>query len=165
MNVLVAGGPGSGKTTWCSEYISYLRECGCSVGGILSPEVRLDTRRIGYDVVDLLTCEEMPFARLAGDGCLDGERVGAYVISWEGIAFGIDAIERAVGKACEFVVIDEVGYLELFGRGLMPAVSLAWKSSLNNLVVVRSELVRAFLRYVEQEVPEPGAETVSLLRL
>jgi len=57
--------------------------------------------------------------------------------------FGRGAIKRAVESRCDLVVIDEVGPLELGGKGLMPAVELALASPVNVLIVVRSSLRKA----------------------
>jgi nucleoside-triphosphatase THEP1 len=50
------------------------------------------------------------------------------------------------------VVIDEVGPLELTGKGLMPAVELALASGVNILIVVRTSLKEALQkRFPEYE--------------
>jgi nucleoside-triphosphatase THEP1 len=73
--------------------------------------------------------------------------VGDYTISRDGILFACDAIKRAVESRCGLVVIDEVGPLELRGKGLMPTVELALASPVNVLIVVRSSLKGALQRH------------------
>ncbi|MDH4241888.1 MAG: nucleoside-triphosphatase, partial [Phycisphaerae bacterium] len=51
---------------------------------------------------------------------------------------------------CDLVVIDEVGPLELRGKGLMPAVELALASAVNLLLVVRRSLKEALQRHFPQ---------------
>jgi nucleoside-triphosphatase THEP1 len=72
--------------------------------------------------------------------------VGDYTISRDGILFARGVIKQAVQSRCDLVVIDEVGPLELRGKGLMPAVELALASPLNVLIVVRSSLKEALQR-------------------
>ena len=92
MNIFfVSGGPGSGKTSWCTGYVDWLRQQKYSVGGILSPEVRRGDRRIGFDVIDLVTGERAIFARLWDGGRLNGVRAGKYVIS----EVAVDYISRS----------------------------------------------------------------------
>jgi nucleoside-triphosphatase THEP1 len=43
--------------------------------------------------------------------------------------FACGAIERAVESSCDLAVIDEVGPLELGGKGVMPAVESAMASA------------------------------------
>ena len=141
MRLLVVGGPRSGKTSWCREYIDGQRKCGCSVGGVLSPAIEKQGQRVGSNAVDLLTSREVPFARLSRlKHFKGGESVGDYTISRRGISFGRRAIERAVASRCDWVVIDEVGPLELGGKGLMPSVELALASAASILLVVRTSL-------------------------
>ena len=81
-----------------------------------------------------------------------GEVVGDYIISRNGISLACDAIKRAVNNRCDLVVIDEVGPLELGGKGLMSAVELALASGVNVLIVVRSSLEEALQkRFPEYE--------------
>lgn len=144
MNLLVVGKPGSGKTSWCREYIDWVRRHGFSVGGVLSPEILKHGRRVGFSAIDLVTSEEAAFAWLSRHGaCNGGERAGDYTISRDGILFACGAIKRAIDSKCDLVVIDEVGILELRGKGLMPAVELALASAVNVLLVVRSSLKEA----------------------
>jgi len=148
VRLLVVGEPGSGKTSWCREYIGRRRESGSSVGGILSPSIEKQGQRVGSNALDLITGQEIPFARLSCHRCFKGgEMVGDYTISRDGILFACGAIERAVGNKCDLVVIDEVGPLELRGKGLMPAVELALTSPVNVLIVVRSSLKEALQRH------------------
>jgi nucleoside-triphosphatase len=147
VNLLILGKPGSGKTSWCREYIDWVGGHGFSVGGILSPETYQRGRRAGFNAIDLLTGKETPFARLSPHRSFKGgERAGDYTISRDGILFACGAIERAVDNKCDLVVIDEVGILELRGKGLMPAVELALASAVNVLLVVRSSLKEALQR-------------------
>jgi nucleoside-triphosphatase THEP1 len=147
VRLLVVGEPRSGKTTWCREYIDRRRQCGFAVGGILSPATEKQRQRIGFNVIDLLTGKEVPFARLSPYRSFKGgEVVGDYTISRDGISFACGAIRRAVESRCDLVVIDEVGPLELGGKGLMPAAELALASAVDVLIVVRSSLKEALQR-------------------
>ena len=147
MRLLVVGEPKSGKTSWCRQYIDRQRQSGCSVGGVLCQAVHKQGQRVGSDAVDLITGQEVRFARLSGYRCFKGgEVVGDYTISREGISFARGAIKRAVESRCGLVVVDEVGPLELSSKGLMPAVELALASPVDTLIVVRSSLREALQR-------------------
>ena len=148
MRLLVVGEPRSGKTSWCRGYIDWRRKSGSSVGGILSPAIEKQGQRVGSNALDLLTGQEIPFARLSRYRSFKGEeKVGDYTISRRGILFACTAIKRAVESKCDLVVIDEVGLLELRSNGLMPAVELTLASAVNVLIVVRSSLREALQKH------------------
>jgi nucleoside-triphosphatase THEP1 len=153
VRLLVVGEPGSGKTSWCRKYIDEQRKRGATVGGILCPAIDHQGQRVGSNALDLLTGRSVSFARLSSHGCVkEGETVGDYTISKDGILFACGAIQRATESNCDLVVIDEVGPLELSGKGLMPAVESALASAANLLVVVRSSLGEALQkRFPEYE--------------
>jgi len=151
VRLLVTGETRSGKTSWCIQYVDSCRKRGSSIGGIVCPATERQGRRTGFNVIDLLTGEEVLFARLSRVRHFrGGERVGDFTISRRGISFACAAIERALRSNCDLMVIDEVGPLELSGKGLMPAVELALASQLNLLIVVRSSLREAIQRYFPQ---------------
>jgi molybdopterin-guanine dinucleotide biosynthesis protein A len=146
--LLVVGEPGSGKTSWCRQYIGWRLGSSLSIGGILCPAIEKQGQRVGSNAIDLITGQEVPFARLSRYSSFKGgEAVGGYTISRGGIAFACGAIKRAVESRCDLVVIDEVGPLELEGKGLMPAVELALASAINLLMVVRTSLKEALQRH------------------
>jgi molybdopterin-guanine dinucleotide biosynthesis protein A len=151
VKLLVLGERGSGKTSWCLRYTDSCRKRGSSVGGILCPSIEKQGQRLGSNAFDLLTGEEVPFARLPEPKSLKGgEKIGDYIISRHGILFACAAIERALANKCDLVVIDEVGPLELSGKGLLPAVESALASPINVLLVVRSSLERAARTHFHQ---------------
>jgi nucleoside-triphosphatase THEP1 len=153
VRLLVVGEPGSGKTSWCRDYINEQRKRGATVGGILCPAIEHQGQRVGSNALDLLTGQAVPFARLSRHGSFKaGEKIGDYTIGKDGILFACGAIERAMESSCDLVVIDEIGPLELSGKGLMPAAEPALASAANLLIVVRSRLREALQkRFPEHE--------------
>ncbi len=119
--VLVSAAVGGGKTTSCLRLLGRGRSLGLKVGGVVSPR-RFDAEKlVGYDCIDCLTGERYPLARLPGFlNDLDWERFDGvgYLFSPDGLAKANRAIEDGAGRQGLFtVIVDEVGKLEVSGRG------------------------------------------------
>ncbi len=145
MKIIITGPPGSGKTTFCQSYIREWQKLGYRVGGLLCTEVRRDGHRIGSDAQDLLSGQRVPMTRIAGCVPLKGYAVGKYIISFEGVRFGKKTLGKVLAEKCDFVVIDEVGPLELRGDGLAEPVGDCISSVQNLAIVVRSSMLDTFL--------------------
>ncbi len=154
MNLIVTGEVQSGKTTWCRRYSRWLAERNLSVGGILCPDVSNGTR-IGYDVLDLQSNRVAVFGRIASvaEAGFAGDNVGSYIISYEGLNFAARAIQTAVEKKCDVVFIDEIGHLELAGKGVIAPARNAYQAARNTVSVVRKSLLSAFLELFQQQEP------------
>ncbi len=154
MNLIVTGEIQSGKTTWCTKYSHWLLEQKFTVGGVLCPEVRNNDVKIGYDMVDVQTGRSVMFGRFASEANFDGEPVGNYLISYEGLEFANRAIQKALENKCDMVLIDEVGHLELDGKGIIESATMACQKAPSTLIVVRKPLLTEFLEYFHRTDPK-----------
>ena len=136
---LITGDQGEGKSTLVRALAGALRASGLSVGGIHAPGYWTDGRRAGFDVADLLGGESRPLCRTEGPEAW--QKQGPFRFSPEGLAFGLEALAEALRRDVDIIFVDEVGPLELQGKG--------WASGLDAMVerrkpmvwVVRSSLV------------------------
>ncbi len=138
---VITGPQGSGKTTLLLSLADLLRGRGMSPGGIAAPVVFAGEERIGYDLLDLGTGER---AALARTGALQGGiRSGPFVFIPAGLAFGEHAITSAATQKSGVIALDEIGPLELEGKGWSGALSALLPSPGRILLlVVRSGLVQ-----------------------
>lgn len=140
---MLTGPVHSGKTSLLKKLVKVLKRRGVRVDGFLSMAVVEGGEILGYDLFDLRSEKEVPFIRKKGQR--SWQRIGAYF-------FIPEALEKAQQKVLEsgdedFLVIDEVGPLEIQGRGIWPALSEALKkSSLCCLLVVRNSILGDALR-------------------
>ncbi len=131
MKVLVTGKPGCGKSTLCIKVAQALGT-NLKVGGMISAEIREGGVRKGFKLVDLKTGEEGVLAHVAGSG----PRVGKYCVNLYDLdAIGAGAIERAT-DACDLVVIDEIGPMELHSNTFIEAVRRAFEEAANILATI-----------------------------
>jgi molybdopterin-guanine dinucleotide biosynthesis protein A len=138
---ILRGEVGAGKTRAGERLAMGLKKQGVKVGGIISPRILDGDETVGYTVYDLASGEQ----RLFADTRPPGIAVGKFFISPEGLAFARNAIERAAAKA-HVVFLDEVGRLELDGRGLATAVRTLLDSSAVPVLLVRQSFIPAVLR-------------------
>ncbi|MCS7145494.1 MAG: nucleoside-triphosphatase [Nitrososphaerota archaeon] len=106
----VTGPPGSGKTTAVELAAEILRKEGRAVAGILTREVRLAGKRIGFDIIDIETSQAAPLARESAEL---GPRVGRYRVYVENLdGYAVGLVSRAIESGA-VVIVDEVGPMEL----------------------------------------------------
>ncbi|MHC4094191.1 MAG: nucleoside-triphosphatase [Planctomycetota bacterium] len=140
---IVSAGRGEGKTSFLREYVARMAAEGCSVGGIASPAVFENGERVGYDLLDLRLCTTRPLARVVTSPN-DVAAVGVYQFDEQAIKGGNRAIISAVRDGLDAVVVDEVGPLEIRGKGWSPALEVALRecSARQELVItVRPSMV------------------------
>ena len=104
--------------------------------------------------MDILTGRGVMFARLASEAQIAGELVGNYLISHAGLEFAESAIKQAIAEGCDVVFIDEVGHLELAGKGNAEPLKMAYQKAKHTTVVVRRSLLTSFLEYLHLTVPQ-----------
>jgi nucleoside-triphosphatase THEP1 len=121
---IVTGDRTSGKTSLLAALTEEFRQRQRSVGGILSPVVQMDSIRTGYDVINIQTGERVPLCRNEPDGI--GVKIGEWIFRNDGIQFGRTALDPPSLIACDLVIIDEVGPLELENK--------VWATSLDRLI-------------------------------
>jgi len=111
------------------------------VDGYLSLAVMKNRKIVGYDLFGVKEERASPFIRR--EGATNWEKVGPYF-------FVPEALEEAKRKILrhredEFLIVDEVGPLEIEGRGIWPALqAVLWKPSLRCLLVVRGNIFEDF---------------------
>jgi nucleoside-triphosphatase THEP1 len=136
--VIVAGAIGAGKTETGLRVAQRLKEHGITVGGILAPRLVEHGETTGYNVLDLATGEDTPFARPNPPG----QMVGRFYVRPTGLAFATRALRHGAERAA-VVFIDEVGRWELAGEGHAAALRSVLGSRAVPVLFVRAELVPA----------------------
>lgn len=138
MVVIVTGAIGIGKSTVCWKLVEILRNQGYTCSGILtykSADENILIEDIQSGKKDILA---------SSNSAYQGPRTARYSFNPKGIDFGIQAIDK--GTTAAFLVVDEIGYLELRGEGFVKILELIKASKVNNcILVIRRELLSAFL--------------------
>jgi nucleoside-triphosphatase THEP1 len=126
---ILTGDIRSGKTTGLSAWIKTVS----TAGGILSPII--NGKRVFMDVSTGST-----FQMESGDHDVDPLEIGRYKFSRAAFNNAAEVIDKAIAHN-DWVIIDEVGPLELKQEGFYPTVVNALEHSKSAILVVRSSLV------------------------
>lgn len=130
--IIISGTIGEGKTTQIRKLVEEFKAQGIPVAGIVSPRVMSQSETTGYDIIDIATDDREQFLRVTTHQELD--KVGRYSILPEGMKTGKDALKQLRSKNYKFVVVDEVGRLELDNEGWAPDINDLVDHSASNLI-------------------------------
>ncbi len=122
-NVLITGPPGIGKTTVLQETS---RKLPGEVAGFITREIRHSGKRTGFELVSLSGGNR---EELAAVNFSTPYRVGRYSVKPENMESFVQEIEDALcSKNRVFILIDEIGKMELFSERFYHVVLQAMDS-------------------------------------
>jgi len=138
----------SGKTTLLKKMTQKLKQQELKIDGFLSESKWKDQKILGYDLFDLSEEKSHPFIRKKGRK--DWEKKGPFYFIPETFALAKQIIRRASNT--DICVIDEVGPLELSGKGLWTALKEALQTHPSSLLlVVRISILEKFLSKINRK--------------
>ena len=133
----------SGKSARLLEWSKRTPSC----AGILTPSI--NGKKYIVDISD----GEKKALQISGEmKNSDVIKVGRYFFSQEAFEWSKKRLLRACKNDPQWLVIDEIGYLELKGGGFEPAVTQILPEIENNLLlVIRDKLVRRVIEHFKLE--------------
>ena len=111
---ILTGSQGEGKTTFAIKLVELLHKV-YKIGGILSHGTWQYNKRVSFDIEDIMTgtrellCDTNP--------SVDGIPFRHFFFKPSGFIFGKCAINNALAAQADIMIIDEVGPLEMEGKG------------------------------------------------
>jgi nucleoside-triphosphatase THEP1 len=160
MVLLLTGPVHAGKTRLLQDLVVELKREGICLDGYLSPAVFKNGEPFGYDLLDLKKEVRFPFLRRKGRP--GWEKVGPHFF----VPGGLRQAKRKIllRRENEFLIVDEVGPLEVRGGGVRAALEpiLSGRSA-GCLLVVRRAVLDEFQGILGQaplkvfDVNDPGA--------
>jgi len=134
---IISGGKGTGKTHFLMKVTEVLRAANIRTGGFFSRKVTEDGVTAGYNLVDIRSNEEIGFLRLHSRD--DDPAIGRFSMIDEGYRKGLDILKPENNGEHDVVVLDEVGRLELSGKGWAQSLHDLIRQSRNHLILVVRE--------------------------
>ena len=148
MVFFLTGAVNSGKTTLLKRVVDQLKKRNLHLEGYLSEALWEREGKIGYNLYDLRRERSIPFIRR--EGRKDWERVGPFFLIPESLARAKELILRGAGA--DVLVVDEVGPLEISGRGVWPALEqCVFEREQKFLLVVRKSILESAARIMRQK--------------
>lgn len=117
--LLITGPKMSGKTTFVKSLIEHLKRNKIEVGGFYSEADEQEQRRMGFNLVAVKSGEKLRLASIE-EQC-GWMKKGRYWFDQEVIDTGKQILEND-SKSSGIVIVDEVGTMEMRGKGWAPAL-------------------------------------------
>lgn len=154
---LITGKIDSGKTTFVKHIIENLKEINIKIGGIYSLKIIENNERIGYDIVDVKTHKSEKFLRTKGPG--DLEEIGVFSIFPQGLEFGLEHLKPENNTEHELVIIDEIGKLELSGKG--------WAKKIEELLMLKNNHILLVIRedFVDKAIEKWNLNNLLIIKI
>lgn len=130
---IITGSVGQGKTTLAKRLALFFSENRIAAGGIISERIMTGTRTTGYYVSDIETGEKELF--LSENEETGSEKTGRFFINPEGLRMGISVLKSLEGRQNIMIIIDEVGSLEIEGRGWAKCLEVLLEKSSDNIIL------------------------------
>jgi nucleoside-triphosphatase THEP1 len=131
---VITGEQGTGKTSFAESLAELVVAKGGTVAGILAPAVIESGERAGYRIRNLATGSELELCRRVSDP--EHADVGHFAFHADGVAFGQEALRIGDEGYPDLVLLDEVGPLELAGKGWAEALTRLRKTPVSALVLL-----------------------------
>jgi len=144
--IAITGRPGVGKTTLIERVLERIP---CTAGGMLSKEIRVCGRRVGFALFDVATGAEGTLAHIHHT---NGPKVGRYTVDVRSIeTIGIAGVLDAI-RTKDLVVIDEIAPMEFCSPAFLPAVEAALESDKALLISTHANADHPLAHRVRREL-------------
>jgi nucleoside-triphosphatase THEP1 len=140
MIYIITGGIDEGKTREVEAIYRQMKKG----DGWISRKVFLNEEFAGYEILRLSTKEKLPLAykkEYVPPGWDEIYTIGPFCFSKQAFDFAGKIIDEIIEKNIEPVFIDEIGPLELQGKGFCPMLGKILKTQKDIYIVVRSHCV------------------------
>ncbi len=147
-NLLVTGRPCVGKTTVVERLVELARDDGGTVRGVVTPEVREDGERVGFEMRSLSTDR----TEMVASADFDREHtVGKYGVDTEAVATVTRAaLDEAARSKDDLVVIDEIAPMQTASQVFVENVRRVFDSETSVVAVVQEEREMGFVGKVKR---------------
>jgi len=139
--VIITGDVHQGKTTFAQKIVADLHSQNIRIAGFFSVGINENGIRTKFNLVDIGSSRQI---ELCSDKKNENRlKFGKYYFNSEAISFGYDILDSNNLSDKQLIVIDEVGHLELNGKGWSNAIeNITRNNTVPQLWIVRKSLVQ-----------------------
>ncbi len=145
MVYIITGGLNQGKTLRMLSIYKKLKKG----DGFITRKIFSDESFIGYDIVRLQTGYSIPFAYKKDHTPADWDEIykyGSFTFSMKAFRFAEKIITETINRSEDPVFIDEVGYLELQGKGFSDILKKVFEIQQEIYITVRNEYMDRIIK-------------------
>lgn len=144
--IIITGEKQSGKTSLAEELVGWMKEQDLNVAGILACGHWHHGQRSGFDLVDLADGRLTALARR--NPGRDKDAVTGFTFFPQGLVAGKAALSMERCRDADWIVVDEIGRLELAGSGWAPQLApLLGLPGVGHIWIVRQSLIEPVCRW------------------
>ncbi|MBK9392188.1 MAG: hypothetical protein IPN68_19130 [Bacteroidetes bacterium] len=137
---IITGPIGAGKTNFAKQLSDKLKKNKIIAGGIITEKILDVSSAVGYDLVDIESLDRVVFLRQNSE--CGSESIGRFTICSDAIEAGNRILRTVAAIDNKVIIIDEVGMLELNGKGWSESInSLLAKAGRVLIITVRSSFI------------------------
>ncbi len=142
---VLTGEVGTGKTAFAEKLVESLQIKGFVIGGFISEGIMEESIRTGFRLRDIRSAASVVLCQTTYQE--DWGQTGRYYFNPEVFDFGNSILDPLHLEACDLVLIDEIGHLEVHNQGWSSAIErLSARLSTPQVWIVRKSLVHKIIR-------------------
>ena len=144
--IIITGPPRCGKSTLISKLIDFYKDKKYVIHGFLTPEVRKENKRIGFDILDINSRERTELARI--EGIKSPFKLGKYNVFVENLELVIKKLESLEHLRHDLIIIDEIGKMELFSKKFQNYMIDLFKSNLKVIATIGQKMQHSIKNFI-----------------
>jgi len=157
IKILITGPPKSGKSTLIAKLIDYYHGKNFKIYGFITPDVRKNNQRIGFDIKDIHTGLTKKLARV---GSYKSQyKLGKYSIFIEEFDEILSILETIDYQSEDLLIIDEIGKMELFSKKFQNFIMKKYDLDINIIATIGQKIHHPIKDYISRT---PNVFTYSL---
>jgi len=141
LKIFITGESGVGKTTLIEEISEILEKNGVKISGFITKEERVQGKRVGFKIIDLIDKKEYLFASKIFES---GIKFGSYHLHIKNLE---EVLRKSINYKYEYLIIDEIGKMEFYSNYFKEVVNNLVKSDKNIVAVLHRDFIENFNKY------------------